>query len=484
MAKDYEKIAREVIAGVGGADNITDVMHCVTRLRFFLKDEAKADTPAVEQISGVLGVIVQGGQYQVIIGNDVTDAFSAVESALGRNTFAEAVRPAQEPKNPVVAFLKTLTGTITPVIGMLGAAGILKGLVSLLSTVGVLAADSGAYLVLNALGDSLFYFFPVILGFSAGNKLGGNPFIPAIIGGALVYPSVVSAVGGESLSFFGIPLVLMNYTRSVFPIIVAALLCSVVEKQLNRVLPASTRMILTPFITIAVVGAVTFLAVGPVVTALANLVSTVVLTVYGFSPALTGLLIGAFWQLLVVFGLHWGPDSHRREQHRRQRVRPAHAHARRLHPVPGRRRPGRGPQGPQGVRGQGGRHRGDHLGAVRRDRAHLVFLHAQVPPRARGLLHRWRHRRRGDGHHGRDVLRYRRRCVRLHGCHQPAGYRYQLLCLRHRIRHRGAGHGCAHLGARLQEQGDVGAHDVNRDRLAALVGLRFQTGYAHGVRTG
>ena len=307
MAKDYQKLAREVIAGVGGEDNVVDVMHCVTRLRFFLKDESKADTPAVEQTAGVLGVVKQGGQYQVIIGQDVQDAFDAVQTALGRSADAAGEKPvATEPKNPVIAFLKTLTGTITPVIGMLGAAGILKGLVSLLSTAGLLAADSGAYLVLNALGDSLFYFFPIILGFSAGNKLGGNPFIPAIIGGALVYPSIVGAVGGESLTFFGIPLVLMNYTCSVFPIIVAALLCSIVEKQLNRVLPASTRMIMTPLITIILVGAVTFLIVGPVVTALANLVSTAVLAVYSFSPALTGLLIGAFWQLLVVFGLHWG----------------------------------------------------------------------------------------------------------------------------------------------------------------------------------
>lgn len=306
MAKDYQQLARDIIAGVGGEGNIVDVMHCVTRLRFFLKEDAQADTQAVEQIKGVLGVVVQGGQYQVIIGNDVQDAYDAVMRQLGRDAAAEVAPKADEPKNPVVAFLKTLTGTITPVIGMLGAAGILKGLMSLLSTAGILAADSGAYLVLNALGDSLFYFFPIILGFSAGNKLGGNPFIPAIIGGALVYPNVVSAVGGDALTFFGIPLVLMNYTCSVFPIIIAALLSSFVEKQLNRVLPATTRMILTPFFTIAVVGALTFLVVGPIVTALANLISTIVLTVYSFSPAITGLLIGAFWQLLVVFGLHWG----------------------------------------------------------------------------------------------------------------------------------------------------------------------------------
>lgn len=305
MATDFGALADSVISAVGGKENIVDVMHCVTRLRFFLKDEAAADTDAAEQIPGVLGVVSQGGQYQVIIGQEVERAYAEVTNRLGIIGTKE-IAVDDIPKNPVVAFLKMLTGTITPVIGLLGAAGILKGLVSLLSTTGLLVADSGAYLALNALGDSLFYFFPIILGFSAGKKLGCNPFVPAIIGGALVYPSIVSAVGTEGLTFFGVPMVLMNYTCSVFPIIIAAFLCSVVEKWLDRVLPSSVRMIVTPFVTVTFVGVVTFLAVGPVVTAVAGLVSDAVLAIYSFSPAVTGLLIGAFWQLLVVFGLHWG----------------------------------------------------------------------------------------------------------------------------------------------------------------------------------
>lgn len=304
MATDYKELASAVVTAVGGKENIVDVIHCVTRLRFFLKDEQVPNTAEVEAIPGVLGVANQGGQYQVIIGQEVVTAYNETKALLG--VAKEEERKEELPKNPVIAFLKMLTGTITPVIGLLGAAGILKGLVSLLSTAGLLAAGSGAHLMLNALGDSLFYFFPIILGFSAGKKLGANPFIPAIIGGALVYPSVVAAVGGEALTFFGIPLVLMNYTCSVFPVIIAAFLCSFVEKQLDKVLPTSVRMIMTPFITVLVVGIATFLVVGPVVTAIAGFVSDAVLAVYAFSPAVTGLLIGAFWQLLVVFGLHWG----------------------------------------------------------------------------------------------------------------------------------------------------------------------------------
>lgn len=307
MAKDYPELARGIIEGVGGAENIADVMHCMTRLRLFLRDREAADDEAVKSVPGVMGVVYQGGQYQIIIGNDVADAYDAVNAALGRPAEGAPAEVHEEgPTNPVLGFLKTLTGTMTPVIGMLGAAGVLKGLVSLLSTAGLLAADSGAYLVLNALGDGLYYFFPIILGFSAGQKLGGNPFIPAIVGAAMVYPSIVSAVDGAALDFFGIPLVLVNYTSSVFPIIVAAWLCSVVERFLNRTLPVSTRVVMTPLLTILVVGIVTFLAIGPVVSLLAGVISDAVLAIYAFSPALAGLVVGAFWQPLVVFGLHWG----------------------------------------------------------------------------------------------------------------------------------------------------------------------------------
>lgn len=306
---NHSKLAADVIEGVGGKENVQDVIHCLTRLRFFLADESAADAARLEAMPGVLGVVNQGGQYQVIIGSEVKSVYNEVVRQLDIAGGGEAQIDAPgkgEPANPIMRVLKILTGTITPVIGVLGAAGILKGVMSLLTTAGIIAADSGAALTLSALGDSMFYFFPIILGFSAGKKLGCTPYLPAVIGGALVYPSIVAATGSEGLTFFGLPLVLMNYTCSVFPIIVAAWLCSLVEPRIDAVLPSSARMVLTPFLTILCVGVVTFLVVGPVVTTISNLVASAILSVYALSPAVTGLLIGAFWQLLVVFGLHWG----------------------------------------------------------------------------------------------------------------------------------------------------------------------------------
>lgn len=306
---DYATLAKDIIHLVGGKENVKNVMHCITRLRFFLHDELKADTEAIKSLKGVMSVIISGGQYQVVIGNEVEGVFNAVMQQLGDDfTDQKPVKSdsAEKQKNVVMRFLETITGTITPVIGFLGAAGILKGILSLLTTFSWLSTTSGAYLILNALADSLFYFFPIILGYSAGKKLGGNPFLPAIIGGALVHPTITAALAQSGITFFGIPVVLMNYTCSVFPIIVAAYLCAVSEKWIATWMPSYLKQIVTPLLIISVVGTITFLVVGPAVTYLGNAIADGVLAIYSFSPILTGILIGAFWQLLVVFGLHWG----------------------------------------------------------------------------------------------------------------------------------------------------------------------------------
>lgn len=303
----YATLAQDIIRLVGGKENVTNVIHCITRLRFSLVDEKKADTEAIKALKGVMSVIISGGQYQVVIGNEVEGVFNAVIEALGMEENKQTQQPSSaKQKNVVMRFLETITGTITPVIGFLGAAGILKGILSVLTTFSWLSTEAGAYLILNALADSLFYFFPIILGYSAGKKLGGNPFLPAIIGGALVHPTISAALGQTGLSFVGVPIVLMNYTCSVFPIIVAAYLCSLAEKWIATWMPSYLKQILTPLLIITVVGTITFLAVGPAVTYLGNAIADGVLAIYSFSPILTGILIGAFWQLLVVFGLHWG----------------------------------------------------------------------------------------------------------------------------------------------------------------------------------
>lgn len=303
---NFDTLASEIIDLIGGQQNINDLTHCVTRLRFRLKDEEVAQTEPIKNLDGVIDVIQSGGQYQVVIGTQVTNVFDAIQQQLG-GVAADSENTTEEAKgNPIKNLLQTLTGTITPVIGIMGSAGILKGLLSIVATFNWLATDSGAYLLLNALSDSLFYFFPIILGFSAGTKFKSNPYIPAIIGGALVYPGIVSVLDATGLSFFGIPIVLMNYASSVFPIIVAAWLCSKFEAFLKAHLPSAIQLIIVPLITIVVIGVVTFLAIGPLVTYAGDALAQAILWIYNLSPMITGLLIGAFWQILVVFGLHWG----------------------------------------------------------------------------------------------------------------------------------------------------------------------------------
>ena len=300
-----EKLASTILENIGGRKNVNEVIHCVTRLRFYLVDETIAKTQMIKQLDGVIDVIKSGGQYQVVIGPRVEAVFKEVQKLLGNSS--EEISPKNNVTlNPFMKLLQTLTGTITPIIGLLGAAGILKGLLSIVTTFNFISAESGAYVLLNALADSLFYFFPIILGFSAGKKFNTNPYIPAIIGGALVYPGIVSLLETNNLEFLGIPIILMNYASSVFPIIVAAWLCSKVERFLSKHLPIAIQLIIVPLLTIVSVGMITFLAVGPLVTYVGSAIAQAILWIYNLSPTITGLLIGAFWQLLVVFGLHWG----------------------------------------------------------------------------------------------------------------------------------------------------------------------------------
>lgn len=309
---NHHELAQQIVDRVGGPTNVIKVIHCITRLRFFLKDETIAKTEEINELKGVMSVVKSGGQYQVVIGSQVGAVYSEVIDILGTKfsgeeaPSAEEVQEAPKKKNVFNRFLETLTGTITPVIGPLAAAGILKGILALLTIFKLITAESGAYLLLNALADALFYFFPILLGFSAGKKLKTNPYIPAIIGAALVHPTVVAQLANVDLDFFGIPVVLMNYSSSVFPVLVAAWLCSYVEKWLNKKLPSATQLILTPLFTMVVVGVLTFLLIGPVITFLSGQLATVVFWIYNLSPMITGFILGGFWQILVIFGLHWG----------------------------------------------------------------------------------------------------------------------------------------------------------------------------------
>ena len=340
----FDATARDIIAGIGGADNVKSVIHCITRVRFYLKDESLADDDAVSGTDGVIDVAKAGGQYQVVIGAEVGDVYDAIVAQLPGLGGGEVDSEAEAAPRPTTAvgwikfgfssLIGVITGSMIPVIGVLAASGILKGLLALLVQFKVVADSSDTYQIISAMADSMFYFLPIIIGFTAARRLGSDPIVVAIIGGVLAYPSlahmanpdyivkadnpagyespyhVVAQLGNTifNTDFFGIPVSLPQtnaYAYSIFPIIVAAWLAARIEPYLKKWIPAVVRSIFAPLLEIFIVSTLVLVVFGPIVMFISGAIASGVNAILGFNHALAGLIIGGFYQCLVIFGLHW-----------------------------------------------------------------------------------------------------------------------------------------------------------------------------------
>ena len=208
---------------------------------------------------------------------------------------------------PFDKFIDIISGVFQPILGVLCATGMIKGLNVILIALGLLTATDSTYTILNAIGDCLFNFFPIFLGFTAAKKFKLNQFTGMAIGAAMVYPAITS-LAGTTVSFLGIPVVMpaSSYQSTVIPIILAIFIASKVEKVFKKIIPDVVKTFLVPFFTLLIVVPVTFMAIGLVATWASNLLGDISLAVYNFSPVIAGLFIGGFWQVFVMFGLHWG----------------------------------------------------------------------------------------------------------------------------------------------------------------------------------
>ncbi len=313
MANKYDGLARIIIQNVGGKDNIISLTHCVTRLRFKLKDESKANTEMLKETDGVVTVIQGGGQYMVVIGNHVPDVYAAVVErghlASGSGAQTEDVPDGpKEKQKPLDFFISILTGVFNPVLGVLCACGILKGLLALFVTVGVLSGSSATYTFLSALADSLFYFFPIILGCTAAKKFGISELEGLIIGATMMYPTLSAGSGMDVSNIFGIPVIMPaggSYGGSVIPVICAVAFAGFFEKKYKRFIPDTVKMFVVPLITCLVTMCMTFWVIGPLASGASDLLGAALMAIYNFSPTIMGFVVGAIWQLLVIFGLHW-----------------------------------------------------------------------------------------------------------------------------------------------------------------------------------
>ena len=305
MAKDYTQLAKDVVTAVGGKENIVSVTNCMTRLRFVLKDDSIPNEDEVKAINGVKGVMNQGGQYQIIIGTNVSNVTPKVREIAGISAEDEgAVKIDKVGQGSLWdRFFKVISGCIMPMIGPMIAGGIIKGILTLCTTFGVLSSTSGAYQLWYAAADAVLYFMPVIVGFSAGKVFGCNQYVTATIGAAFLYPNLVAAVG-EGVDFFGIPVVAATYSNTLFPVLLASFLASLVEKGAKKIVPEMVQLMLVPVIVLLVTVPVSWLAIGPVMNMLSNAISSAVMWLFDVAPVLAGVALGAFWQMVVLLGLH------------------------------------------------------------------------------------------------------------------------------------------------------------------------------------
>ncbi|MEK4971243.1 PTS transporter subunit EIIC [Niallia sp. FSL R7-0648] len=305
---NYGALAKKIVQEVGGKENINSVIHCVTRLRFNLKDQSLANTEVIKDMDGVMTVVISGGQYQVVIGDQVPIVYAEVVNLIGGGTSqnVEAAEESDEKKGLFSKFVSLISGIFMPVMGAMAAAGILKGFLVALTVVGWIDEEMGVYKILFAASDAFFYFMPILLGFSAGKVFKTNSYITATIGAALVYPTMIEIYNaGEALSFLQIPVILMNYTQSVIPIILASFLTAKLEKVLLKVIPKSLQLIFVPLFITVIIVPLSFIIIGPVSVYASELLAKGAMAVYSLSPVIAGLLLAGIWQIAVMFGLHW-----------------------------------------------------------------------------------------------------------------------------------------------------------------------------------
>lgn len=334
MASKYDGLARIIIQNVGGKQNIKSITHCVTRLRFQLHDESKANTDILNQTDGVLKVLQANGQYQVVIGNAVNDVYDAVLDVghlQGLGTVDEDGNAVADDnasggkKGAAAILIDIISGIMAPTIGLLGASGIIKGVLTLLTFFSLLDPNGGAYKIWYTVADGFFYFLPIVLGYTAAKKFKMNEFTGMALGISLCYPTMVALTSGDVLgsiltgtafemsyytTFFGIPVVYpaSGYTASVIPIVLCCFVGSKLERWLNNHLSDMIKSFITPVCVLIVMSSLTYLVIGPLSGIICSLLTLVFQTLFNIptiGAALGCALVGIFWQVLVIFGFHW-----------------------------------------------------------------------------------------------------------------------------------------------------------------------------------
>ena len=311
MADKNRKIAEEVLAAVGGSENIVSVTHCMTRLRFVLKDQSIPNKKKLESIKGVMGTNIAGGQYQVIIGNSVGNVYKELIEISGViDTTADfKADQVKEKVNPVVTALDFIAGCMTPLFTAIIAGGLIKVLLVVFgpTLLGVLSSESDTYILMNALGDAPFYFLPILVAFTASKKLNCNSFLAVMVSSILIYPDVITLLGSEQAThLFGvIPVVHGSYASSIIPAMLSTILLKYVEILVDKIVPDWSKNFLKPLLIVLITAPITLCALAPLGLMVGNGLQFVINGIYGFAPWLAMLLFSAFMPFIVMTRMHW-----------------------------------------------------------------------------------------------------------------------------------------------------------------------------------
>ena len=333
----YANMIDKIVELVGGPTNIKSSYHCITRLRFKVIDENKVDLDALNEVDGTLSTINAAGQIQVIIGQHVGDVYDEMQEKYHFNTdtalapedgvadddLVDAAVYKREMSGKKVSsnIIDLISGLFTPVLGMMVATGLIKGVNTLLNACGLVSTTDGAYILLNAMGDCFFYFLPIFLGYTAMKKFRGTPALGALMGAALVYPSIVSATSGEVLytlfdgtlfaspvylEFFGVPVAVVSYTSTVIPVICITAVAAPLERWLNKRISPLFKSFIVPAVVLFASLLLGFIVIGPVINLVSNLLGAAIAAIYDAVPVVAGFVYGAIIQICVIFGVHWG----------------------------------------------------------------------------------------------------------------------------------------------------------------------------------
>ena len=308
MQSKFKKIAEEILERIGGAANISNCTHCMTRLRFTLKDTSLVKVEEIEALQGVLGVKNAGGQFQVIIGKDVNDVYDCVCKIANIKTTELDItdgEEAGEKKKIGQQILDYISNAFIPLVPALVGSGMLKGFLSLFTYLGWLDAASATYAVLSAAGNAVFYFIPLLIAYNTAKYLKANIVVAMVIMGALMEPNFTALAEAEgSLTLFGLPLTVITYSSMIIPALIIVPIQTQLEKLLKRIIPKTVQLLFVPLITIFVMVVLSVLVIGPASSELSNLIGKASNWLNDTNAVLFGMLVGGTVGYLTILGIH------------------------------------------------------------------------------------------------------------------------------------------------------------------------------------